>query len=180
MDPKYMRLLPLALLLLLAMAMALGLLNSKIPDHDDRIVGRHITPFELPSVGGGAHFSTKLWENKVVVLNVFSSWCGPCGVENPVLIKLAQAGVPIYGIAWKDKAQNAASWLVRHGNPYQAVGVDERGVTTIPLTLTGVPETFIINKDGSVYYHHKTALTDNVANTLIIPLVERLNKGDAQ
>ncbi|OYV48010.1 MAG: hypothetical protein B7X10_03725, partial [Burkholderiales bacterium 21-58-4] len=118
------------------------------------MVGLRIAPFTLPGLGGG-HFSPQLWKGKVALLNVFASWCVPCASEQPALVRLAQTGkILIYGLAWKDQPQKVAEYLRKNGNPYRSVGLDAYGQTTIPLALTGVPETFVIDKTGRVYYQY--------------------------
>lgn len=180
MNAPWLRLLPLVILLLLAMALATGLLTGKQENNAPSLVGYQPAPFSVPSLPMGdkpsGQFSPKLWQGQVAVLNVFASWCAPCAVEHPALMKLAESGkVAIYGLAWKDKAKDVVAWVNARGNPYQAIGVDTNGAATIALSLTGVPETYLFKKDGSVFYHHKSPIDDETVEKVILPLVEKLN-----
>lgn len=186
MNPKLLRTLPLFLLLLLSLALAMGLIHGKPPkDRDASMVGRKVIPFEVPALPAPGEtqtgFSPNTWKGHVAVLSVFASWCVPCAAEHPVLMKLAATGkVPIYGLAWKDTPEKIAAWLKVNGNPYRRVGVDEFGRSTVLLGLTGVPELFVIGRDGTIFYHHRSPVDDYTVNNVILPMVERLEGGDAK
>jgi cytochrome c biogenesis protein CcmG/thiol:disulfide interchange protein DsbE len=183
-TPQLMRALPLFILLLLAAALGAGLLTHETPAQTGvSLVGYQPGPFELPSLPmanqPAGKFSPKLWQGQVAVLNVFASWCEPCAAEHPVLMRLAQTGkVAVYGIGWKDKPASVTAWLNARGNPYQAVGIDQYGAATIALSMTGVPETYVLKKDGSVFYHHKSPIDNEIVDKVILPLVEKLNAGE--
>lgn len=87
---------------------------------------------------------------KVTVLNVWASWCAPCQVEHPMLMRLSRDGVNLVGIDYKDAPENGRRFLGRHGNPFRAVGVDASGRTGIDFGVYGVPETFVIGPDGRI------------------------------
>ncbi len=178
---KLIRMLPLLIMFILSSALGLGLFNKgKNVEIDQHSNGKKISGFELPSLGKEAMFTPELFSGgKVMVVNVFASWCVPCAQENDLLMKLAQK-VNIYGIAWKDKPADAFTFLKENGNPYQEIGIDEEGKTTIPMAITGVPETYIIDKNGAIALHYKLPLTEEVLNSLIIPLVKKLNTENAK
>lgn len=111
-----------------------------------------------------------------ILLNVFASWCGPCRVEHPVLMRLRQQGVAIHGLDWKEDAAGGLKWLTEHGDPYIRVGNDESGRTGIEFGVAGVPETFVIDKKGKVRYRHVGALTPDDWEQKIGPLMEQLRK----
>ncbi|MGY2049924.1 DsbE family thiol:disulfide interchange protein [Methylobacterium sp. JK268] len=90
------------------------------------------------------------FRGKVTVLNVWASWCAPCQVEHPMLMRLSQDGVNLVGIDYKDAPENGRRFLGRHGNPFRAVGRDETGRVGIDFGVYGVPETFIIGPDGRI------------------------------
>src|SRR5258706_6642345 len=133
-------------MLLLASALAFGIFKGG-PEVDSRI-GEPIPDFNISAISTKPMlFAPDIWRHKVAVVNFFASWCESCQLEHPVLMKLAGTGkVAIYGVAWKDKAAPVVKWLTDKGNPYQMIGLDEFGYTTIPLALTGVPETFLVDK----------------------------------
>lgn len=170
-----LRLAPLVLMLIITSLLATGLFNET--DTTGKRMGKAIDNFSIDRIDKpGFKMNRKAWKGRVAVVNVFATWCAPCRAEHAILMDLARKGiVPIYGIAWRDKAPQVINWLKRFGNPYQMVGNDQFGNTMIPFSLTGVPETLVIGKDGIVYYHHVSALTPLEVNEIIIPLVARLN-----
>jgi cytochrome c biogenesis protein CcmG/thiol:disulfide interchange protein DsbE len=104
----------------------------------------------------------------VTLVNVFASWCGPCREEHPVLMRLAQdSRIRLVAINYKDSPENARRFLGGLGNPYAAVGVDAKGRAAIDWGVYGVPETFLIGRDGTIRYKFVGPLTDEtVAGTL--------------
>lgn len=111
-----------------------------------------------------------------VLLNVFASWCGPCRVEHPVLMRLRQEGVAIHGLDWKEDAAAGARWLAERGDPYIRAGNDQTGRTGIEFGVAGVPETFVIDKQGRVRHRHVGALTPDDWERKVGPLMEQLRK----
>lgn len=90
---------------------------------------------------------------KVSLVNIFASWCAPCRVEHPVLIELAKRdGLNVVGINYKDKGENARRFLGALGNPYSRVGVDTKGRIAIEWGFYGIPETLLIDRDGTVLH----------------------------
>jgi cytochrome c biogenesis protein CcmG, thiol:disulfide interchange protein DsbE len=110
------------------------------------------------------------------VLNVFASWCGPCREEHPLLVDLAKkTPTPIYGLNYKDQKADAERWLRQFGNPYRSVLVDRDGRAGIDYGVYGVPETFVIDKNGTVRYKKVGPLTPEVIESKILPLLKELN-----
>jgi cytochrome c biogenesis protein CcmG/thiol:disulfide interchange protein DsbE len=104
---------------------------------------------------GDPGFTSADLQGRVVLVNFFASWCAPCQVEHPVLMRLAHdEGIPIYGIAYKDKPQDTRDWLARLGDPFIRIGVDGEGRAGIDWGITGVPETFLIDAKGRIRYRH--------------------------
>ena len=104
------------------------------------LIGRPVPDFVLPPVPGlttdGAAvpgLAAADFKGKVTVLNVWASWCAPCQVEHPMLVRLARDGVNLVGIDYKDQPENGRRFLGRHGNPFRAVGADETGRVGIDL-----------------------------------------------
>ena len=120
-------------------------------------------------------------KGKVWLLNVWASWCVACRIEHPLLVELAGSGaVPIYGLNYKDKRDDALGWLAKHGNPYIASLSDTQGLVGIDFGVYGVPETFVIDKQGTIRFKHIGPLTPSVLKEQIEPLIRRLNaQGDA-
>lgn len=145
------------------------------------LIGKAVPAFDLPPVKGrSAGLATRDFGNDVVLLNVFASWCVPCRVEHPVLISLQkQHGVPIYGLNYKDKPDQAAAFLDALGDPYARTGADIDGRVGIDWGVYGVPETFVIDRAGRIAYKHIGPLTSEIVTDTLLPLVRKLRQQDA-
>ncbi len=133
--------------------------------------------FDLPPVAGLSQpgfASADLKTGGVLLVNFFASWCVPCKAEHPVLTKLAaQEEVPLYGINYKDEPDSAQTWLAELGNPYERIGADE-GRAAIEWGVYGVPETFVIDGEGRIQYHHRGPLLDERVINEITGLIRAL------
>ncbi len=113
---------------------------------------------------------------KVWVLNVWASWCVACREEHPLLVEFArQKLVPIYGLNYKDGRSAGLQWLARFGDPYEASLFDSDGRVGIDWGVYGVPETFLIDKQGVIRFKQIGPLTPEVIRTQLEPLVRQLN-----
>lgn len=111
---------------------------------------------------------------KVTLVNVWASWCGPCRQEHPVLMDLAQdERFVIAGLNYKDKADNARSFLSELGDPYHAIGVDQNGRAGIDWGVYGVPETFLVGLDGTIRYKHVGPLTPEAVRRELMPKITK-------
>lgn len=116
-------------------------------------------------------------EGKVTIVNFFASWCLPCRAEHPLLSELAKhPGVTLYGILYKDEPAAAAEWLKELGNPYSRVGVDAQGRTGIDFGISGVPETFIIDRAGHIRFRQWGPLDQPTIDGRLMPLLDELTK----
>ena len=116
-------------------------------------------------------------KGKVWLLNVWASWCVSCREEHPLLLQLAKTDVlPIYGLDYKDKTEQALGWLRQNGDPYTASIVDPDGRVGIDYGVYGVPETFLIDKAGVIRYKQIGPLTVEALKSKIIPLARELQK----
>ena len=110
------------------------------------------------------------------MLNVWASWCVACREEHPLLVEFAgRQLLPVYGLNYKDGRVEGLQWLSRFGNPYQASLFDQDGKVGIDWGVYGVPETFIIDQQGTVRFKHIGPLTPEVIRTRIEPLLGQLN-----
>jgi len=101
------------------------------------------------------------FQGQVTLVNVWASWCVPCHAEHPQLVRIAaDTRLRLIGINYKDKSENARRFLGRYGNPFAAVGVDAGGRAAIEWGVYGVPETFIVGRDGKIAYKHVGPITD--------------------
>jgi cytochrome c biogenesis protein CcmG/thiol:disulfide interchange protein DsbE len=110
------------------------------------------------------------------VLNVWASWCTPCREEHPLWVAYAKRSpVPIYGLNYKDKNDAGTAWLRQLGNPYAESLIDPDGRIGIDYGVYGVPETFVIDKQGIVRLKHTGPITAEVLRDKIEPLLKKLN-----
>jgi cytochrome c biogenesis protein CcmG/thiol:disulfide interchange protein DsbE len=133
--------------------------------------------FSLPPLPGrGDGLSSADLKGQVSLVNGFASWCVPCREEHAALLSLAQKKrVPIYGIDYKDKPDEALGWLGKLGNPYTKIGADS-GQVGIDWGMYGVPETFLVDRAGRIRYKHVGPLTEADIDKTILPLVARLQQ----
>lgn len=110
-----------------------------------------------------------LADGEVKLVNFFASWCGPCRVEHPQLTALAGEGIPIYGIAYKDDPAKSVAFLEELGNPYQAAGQDPQGRTAVDWGVYGVPETFVVDGDGTILARLAEPLTEDALQRRLRP-----------
>ena len=121
--------------------------------------------------------STADMKGQVWLLNVWASWCVSCRVEHPLLVQLAQSNVvPVIGLNYKDKVPEGLAWLKQHGDPYKLSVVDADGRVGIDWGVYGVPETFVVDKNGVIRYKHIGPVTAEALQKTILPLVRELQK----
>ena len=112
---------------------------------------------------------------KVWILNVWASWCVACRIEHPLLVEFSKMGiVPMYGLNYKDKRDDAIGWLKKFGDPYTRSLSDTEGLVGIDFGVYGVPETFVIDKQGVIRFKQIGPVTPEVLRDEIIPLVRKL------
>jgi cytochrome c biogenesis protein CcmG/thiol:disulfide interchange protein DsbE len=115
---------------------------------------------------------------KVTLVNVWASWCAPCRQEHPILMAVAgRAGVDIAGLNYKDRPENARRFLGELGNPYDAIGVDQSGRTAIDWGVYGVPETFLVGRDGTILWKHVGPFDEKSATEQLLPEIEKALAG---
>ncbi|MGE4409100.1 MAG: DsbE family thiol:disulfide interchange protein [Sphingobium sp.] len=148
--------LPLALFAALGALFLGGLLHPDERVITSKMIGKPLPAFTLPQAASDrpALASAEFAQGKPRLLNIFASWCVPCAAESPQLMALAQAGVPIDGIAIRDAREDVDAFLARWGNPYSHIGLDARSSVQIALGSSGVPETFLIDGQGRIVFQH--------------------------
>lgn len=138
---------------------------SKIPS---ALIGAPAPQARLPALGGLLRDGVAVpgldpaaLKNRVSLVNVWASWCVPCHTEAPLLLALAaDAKLQMIGINYKDDSDNARRFLGRNGNPFTLVGVDANGRAAIDWGVYGVPETFIVGRDGRIAYKLVGGITE--------------------
>jgi cytochrome c biogenesis protein CcmG/thiol:disulfide interchange protein DsbE len=141
------------------------------------LIDKPAPAFDLPGLGGGKPLSTAGLLGQVVVVNFFASWCVPCRVEHPMLIRLSeQLHVPLYGIAYKDKPEDSERILQQLGDPYRGIGVDRDGRTGLDFGVYGVPETYVIDKAGHIRKRFVGPLNAEAVEHELLPLLRELER----
>jgi cytochrome c biogenesis protein CcmG, thiol:disulfide interchange protein DsbE len=151
---------------------------SRIPS---ALIGRPAPATELPPVPGllrGGEpvpgLSSADFKGTVTVLNVWASWCVPCHDEAPLLVRMAEdARIRIVGINYKDTPENARRFLGRYGNPYARNGADQSGRASIEWGVYGVPETFLIGRDGRIAFKLVGPITPQNLDGVLKPEIEK-------
>ena len=159
--------------LLVLLAVGLGLNPRQVPSP---LIGKPAPAFELPLLHApDKTFSQKDMLGTVWVMNVWASWCPPCLVEHPVVTELARSGVaPVVGLNYKDAREDALPWLKRNGDPFKFSVYDAAGRIAIDYGVYGVPETYVIDRQGVIRYKHIGPLTPEVAQQKLRPLIQEL------
>ena len=156
---------------------------SKIPS---ALIGHPAPQTALPPLEGLANSGAQvpgldpaMFKGKVSVVNVWASWCVPCHEEAPLLTELAKdKRLQLIGINYKDAADNARRFLGRYGNPFGVVGVDGNGRAAIEWGVYGVPETFVVGRDGTIVYKLVGPVTpDNINSVLKVEIDKALKAG---
>ena len=147
---------PLIVFVLIAVLAGFMLTQPKDQTVESRMIGKPLPEFELRAATDSrpgvniAHFR----DGKPKLLNVWASWCLPCIAEAPHLEELKESGAEIIGIAIRDRPEDVAAFLSRHGNPYTRIGADDRSAIQLELGSSGVPETFVIDGQGTILHQH--------------------------
>lgn len=170
-------LVPLAIFAIVVVFLAMGLTRNprEVPSP---LIGKAVPAFRLPSLHqpdqqvSPADLRGQMW-----IFNVWASWCAACRDEHDVITELAKMKlIPVYGLNYKDKREDALAWLSRYGDPYAASLVDADGRVGIDFGVYGVPETYLIDQQGVIRYKKIGALTREDVTGKILPLVGRPGK----
>lgn len=151
----------------------LGLNPREVPSP---LIGKPAPAFKLATLGNPAQtIGRDDLLGQVWMLNVWASWCAPCREEHPLVIDIARRKLlPVYGLNYKDQSPAARGWLANLGDPYAATLVDADGRVGIDFGVYGVPETFIVDRQGVIRFKHTGPLTPQLVRTRIEPLVKEL------
>lgn len=166
---------PLGLFLILVVFLAVGLTRDPhtLPS---ALLNKPAPTFRLPQLKDPAKtFSADDMRGKVWLLNVWASWCIACREEHPHLPEYAKV-VPIIGLNYKDRTEDALAWLDELGDPYTLSAVDLDGRVAIDYGVYGAPETYVIDKSGTIRLKHVGPVTPEVWSNKVLPLVQELNR----
>ena len=165
--------LPLAVFLLVAVFLYRGLFldPAELPS---AMIGKPFPAFSLANVQGDRTLTEADLKGKPALVNVWATWCISCKVEHPVLNKLAQQGVTIYGVNYKDENASALKWLAEFHNPYQMDIRDEQGTLGLDLGVYGAPETFFIDAKGVIRDKYVGVIDETVWREKLAPVYQGL------
>ena len=168
-------LLPLVIFLVLAGFLAVGL-NKDPREVPSPLIGKPAPAFKLPRLDAPEQMlSTQDLRGQVWLLNVWASWCVACRQEHPLLVELARSGtVRVYGLNYKDKRDDALGLLRKSGDPYVTSLSDTEGLVGIDFGVYGVPETFVIDKQGVIRFKQIGPITREALRDTLLPLLAQL------
>lgn len=160
---------------MLAFGVSLNRDPSRVPS---ALIGKPVPAFNLAPVEGRTlGLSTADLTGDVSLVNVFASWCVPCREEHPLLMRMKEQGlVPIHGLNYKDKPDDAARWLDGMGDPYTRTGADLDGRVAIDWGVYGVPETFVVDRRGLIVFKQIGPLSPQILEGTVLPLVAKLRE----
>ena len=173
MGPRLKLFIPLILFGVMALFLfrGLGLDPRELPS---ALIDRPLPEFSLPSLGGDRMLTRADIAGQVALVNVWATWCSSCRVEHPYLQQLADQGVAIFGVNYKDEAAAARRWLDQLGDPYQLNIVDKQGTLGLDLGVYGAPETYLVDTAGVIRYRHVGVVDDRVWRSILQPLYAEL------
>ncbi len=138
------------------------------------LTGKPAPAVEVSALGDKPLFSdADIRSGGVKLVNYWASWCAPCRVEHPHLERLADEGITIYGVNYKDKPANALGFLKELGDPYTAIGADPAGRMALEWGVYGVPETYVIDGEGRIVLRFAGPITERVLQSKIRPAIEK-------
>ncbi|OJW21299.1 MAG: thiol:disulfide interchange protein [Rhodospirillales bacterium 69-11] len=177
--PRFRALLLAPVLAFLGVAVFLGIGLNRDPSLlPSTLIGKPVPAFSLPPVKGRRlGLSTTDLKGQVSLVNVFASWCVACREEHPLLIQMREQGfVPIHGLNYKDKPAEAAAWLDAMGDPYTRTGADLDGRVAIDWGVYGVPETYVVDREGRIAFKQIGPITPEILREKIVPIIEELRR----
>jgi len=174
-------LIPLVIFVVLAVFLAIGLTRDP---HELKsvLINKPAPTFRVPQLNASDKMiSNEDMRGKVWLLNVWASWCVACREEHPYLIEYAKSGVvPIYGLNYKDRREDALATLDELGDPYTVSAVDLDGRVGIDFGVYGAPETYVIDQGGTIRFKYVGPMMPDVWKEKILPVVQELNRGTAK
>jgi cytochrome c biogenesis protein CcmG/thiol:disulfide interchange protein DsbE len=171
-------LLPLVLFLVLAGYFAVSLRpNHDIHELPSAMIEKPAPSFDLSGLGDSKPLALETLKGHPFIINFFASWCVPCRIEHPLLMRLAEHDhLPLYGIDYKDKPDDGSRLLATFGDPYRQVGMDRDGRVGLDFGVYGVPETYVIDSAGVIRRRFVGPLTAEVVEKDLLPLLKQLGQ----
>ncbi len=160
---------PLAVFAVFLAVVAIGLYSPAERTIPSALIGQRVPAFALPAAlpGRPGLSSAVFARGEPRIVNIFASWCIPCRAEAPQLAEMARRGLPIDGIAVRDRPQDLAGFLASYGDPFQTIGADNDRRVQLALGSAGVPETFVIDGQGIIRHQHIGAINPDDVATIV-------------
>ncbi|PIR32729.1 MAG: DsbE family thiol:disulfide interchange protein [Alphaproteobacteria bacterium CG11_big_fil_rev_8_21_14_0_20_44_7] len=174
---KFKNFIPALIFLLLAWILVFVTDLEDNPNYYPTMIGKDVAEFETILLYNNGTLSSEELKNNTI-LNFWASWCVACKAEHEYLMQMKEEGFPIYSINSGDKIDAAKEYLLHNGNAFIKTGIDPRRKLAFLMGVTGMPETFVIGKDGKIYFHHRGILTEDIVTKKIKPILDELNKKD--
>ena len=172
MKNKFILILFLSLMTILLLGLFIDTKNIRSP-----LIGKNIPQFILSELSSGNSFNNDMLPTERYLINVWASWCLECIREHQQLRKIHKEGkIKIIGINYKDNRSDALGWLEIYGNPYIYNLYDNKGELGINLGVYGVPETFFIDNNGIIIDKYIGAITQDIYNNRLIPLLQKIDE----
>lgn len=144
------------------------------------LIDKPLPQFQIATVGGDEITNADL-PDKIFLLNVWGSYCLPCLIEHPTLMRLSEEGeIPVVGVNYRDREALALDWLDDNGNPFAFSILDEDGRFGIDLGVYGAPETYLVDAEGVIRYRHVSVLDETVWRNDFIPAIAELKTEGGQ
>jgi len=170
---KWLLMIPLVVFAALAGLLAAGMFLGQGDELPSALIGKPAPTVDVAEVEGLPTLTDDmLRDGQVKIVNFWASWCAPCRTEHPNLTALAAEGIPIYGVNYKDFAPNARAFLQELGDPYVAVGADPQGFYAIDWGVYGVPETFVVDGDGTILFRLANPITQRELENRLRPVLD--------
>jgi cytochrome c biogenesis protein CcmG, thiol:disulfide interchange protein DsbE len=168
--------LPVLLFIALAGYFALALRSGDPHELPSALLNKEAPYFALAGLDGSGITRDGL-KGGPVLINFFASWCVPCRIEHPLLMRLAEHDhLPLYGIDYKDQPADAQKLLAQFGDPYRAIGMDRDGHVGLDFGVYGVPETYVLDSTGHIRKRFVGPLTAQQVNDELLPLLRQLGQ----
>ena len=157
----------------LALMFGLAMMRDDPDALPTALAGKPAPAVQLQPLGQEPPFQdASLRDGQVKLVNFWASWCAPCRVEHPNLEQMAQSGIPILGVNYKDKPEAALKFLAELGNPYAALGADPEGRMAINWGVYGVPETYVVDGQGNIIMRHAGPITQRTVADTLLPAIQ--------
>ncbi|MDX2482785.1 MAG: DsbE family thiol:disulfide interchange protein [Pseudodonghicola sp.] len=158
---------------------AVGMFREDPEALPSALIGQQAPAVQLTGFPGREGFDdADLRDGKIKLVNFWASWCAPCRVEHPNLTALAAEGISILGVNYKDKSENGKKFLSDLGDPYAAIGSDAQGRMALNWGVYGVPETYVIDGEGTILMRFAGPVTQRVIETRLRPALEAAAKAE--